>query len=162
MNISSIGESFIELLVEQKIVQSLPDLYTLTTPETLFLLKRFPGIAHKKIEVLIEELNKSKSNEARRFINALGIPGIGIKLAKEIEKNLLALEKSQSSGRESLSISKIFQIISSQEFLGSIYGIGETIIQEINKWINNPKHKKLIQQFEHYNIQAQISDKYTQ
>ena len=52
------------------------------------MLKRFPGIATKKIDTLIDELEKSKSNELRRFLNALGIPGIGIKLAKEIENAL--------------------------------------------------------------------------
>ena len=88
MNIASIGESLIDMLVDQHLIASLSDLYTLTQPDKIFLLKRFPGIATKKIDTLIEELEKSKQNEFRRFLNALGIPGIGIKLAKEIEKAL--------------------------------------------------------------------------
>jgi DNA ligase (NAD+) len=91
MNIASIGDAVIDMLVEQKILQSLSDLYTLTQPEKIFLLKRLPGIASKKTDILIDELEKSKSNEFRRFLTALGIAGVGIKIAKEIEKGLYRL-----------------------------------------------------------------------
>lgn len=88
MNINSIGEAIIDLLVDQQFVTSLSDIYTLTQSEKTFLLKRLPGIGEKKIDTFVAEIESSKTNPLRRLLNALGINGIGIKLAKEIEKQL--------------------------------------------------------------------------
>lgn len=88
MNIASVGEAMIDMLVDQNILTSLSDIYTLDNTEQIFLLKRLPGIADKKVESFIDEIKKSKSNPLWRFLNGLGISGIGIKLAKEIEKAL--------------------------------------------------------------------------
>ena len=155
MNIASIGESLIDMLVDQHLITSLSDLYTLTKPDKIFLLKRFPGIATKKIDTLIEELEKSKINEFRRFLNALGIPGIGIKLAKEIEKALsahLASSWGEPSGLEGSHINKLFQTISSPDFLASIYGIGDTLTEELDHRVHTTNNITLLTQFEHYRI----------
>ncbi len=71
MNISSIGEAIIDMLVDQQILNSLSDIYTLTSPEKIFVLKRLPGIAEKKIDTFIDEINKSKNNPFRRLLNGL-------------------------------------------------------------------------------------------
>jgi DNA ligase (NAD+) len=155
MNIASIGESLIDMFVDQHLITSLSDLYTLTQPDKIFLLKRFPGIATKKIDTLIEELEKSKQNEFRRFLNALGIPGIGIKLAKEIEKALsthVASSWVKRSEIEGSHITKLFQTISSPDFLASIYGIGETLTEELDQRSNNPINIQLLKQFEQYGV----------
>ena len=155
MNIASIGESLIDMLVDQHLIASLSDLYTLTQPDKIFLLKRFPGIATKKIDTLIEELEKSKQNEFRRFLNALGIPGIGIKLAKEIEKALslhLASSWVQRSEIERSQMNSIFQTISSPDFLTSIYGIGDTLTEELDHRVQSTNNITLLTQFEHHGI----------
>lgn len=71
MNISSIGEAIIELLVDQHILTSLSDIYTLSQSEKIFVLKRLPGIADKKIDTFVDEINKSKTNPFRRLLNGL-------------------------------------------------------------------------------------------
>jgi len=154
MNIASIGESLIDMLVDQHLIASLSDLYTLTQPDKIFLLKRFPGIATKKIDTLIEELEKSKINEFRRFLNALGIPGIGIKLAKEIEKALLINPPSKGGygNAEGGNLSTLFQTISSPDFLTSIYGIGDTLTEELDHRVQSTNNITLLTQFEHHGI----------
>ena len=149
MNIASIGESLIDMLVDQHLVSSLSDLYTLSQPEKIFVLKRFPGIAIKKIDTLIEELEKSKINEFRRFLNALGIPGIGIKIAKEIEKELA---KDESLRGTKQSITHKIEKITNSDFLSSIYGIGDKLIQELQNRHQNTNNQNLLKQFEKYGI----------
>ena len=146
MNIASLGDATLDLLVDQQIIQSLSDIYTLTQPETIFLLKRFPGIGHKKVDIFIDEIITSKTNPLWRFINALGISGIGIKLAKEIEKHLNYRPVSAHT------LEQIFTIISNPKFLESIYGVGEKLIQEIHEWYNDPESQTLLSAFSKYGI----------
>lgn len=141
MNIASLGDATLELLVDQHILRSLSDIYSLTKPEVIFLLKRFPGIGEKKIDTFIEEINGSKSNPLWRFLNGLGISGIGIKLAKEIEKHLWYRPI------EAYTIEQMFAIIVNPEFLHSIYGVGEKLIQELQTWNESLSNKILLESF---------------
>ena len=152
MNIASLGDSTLELLVDQRILQSLDDLYTLTQPETIFLLKRFPGIGDKKIETFVDELDNSKNNPLWRFLNGLGISGIGIKLAKEIEKHLWYRPI------QAKNVEQVFTIITNPEFLSSIYGVGEKLIQELHEWKTNSKNELLLEQFSSYGILPTMSN----
>jgi NAD-dependent DNA ligase len=49
-------------------------------------------------------------------------------------------------------ITKLFQTISSPEFLASIYGIGETLTQELDQRSHTTSNIKLLKQFEHHGI----------
>ena len=71
MNIDGIGQSILQILIEQDIVHNIADLYKLTDLETQQLLKRLPGFGDKKITHMANEIQKSKSIELRRLINAL-------------------------------------------------------------------------------------------
>lgn len=151
MNIASLGDATLELLVDHKILQSLDDLYTLTQSETTFLLKRFPGIGDKKIDTFNEEIEGSKKNPLWRFLNGLGIPGIGIKLAKEIEKYLWYRPE------QAKTLEQIFTIITNPDFLRSIYGVGEKLIQELQEWKTNSKNELLLEQFSSYGVLPSMS-----
>lgn len=150
MNIASIGDATLEILINQKIIQSLSDLYTLTNPETLFILKRFPGIWEKKVDTFIEEIEASKYNSFWRFLNALWINGIGIKLAKEIEKYLWYRPTPLRT------IEQFFAVITTREFLTSIYGVGEKLIIEIQERYSHKKNKDLLNNFAQYGIIPQL------
>ena len=152
MNIASIGESTLDLLVDQSLLHSLSDIYTLTQPETIFLLKRFPGIGTKKVDTFIDEIIASKSNPLWRFINALGISGIGIKLAKEIEKHL------HYRPNPTHTIDQMFEAITTTEFLESIYGVGEKLIIELQEWYINPINKTLLSNFDRYGINPTLQN----
>lgn len=150
MNIASIGDATLELLVDQKILRSLSDIYTLTQPETIFLLKRFPGIGTKKVDTFVDELIASKTNALWRFINALGISGIGIKLAKEIEKHL------SYRPNPAHNLEQIFEIITNIEFLDTIYGVGEKLIFEIENRYAEDSNQELLQAFSLYGISLSL------
>lgn len=150
MNISSIGEAIIDMLVDQQILNSLSDIYTLTSPEKIFVLKRLPGIAEKKIDTFIDEINKSKTNPFRRLLNGLWISGIGIKLAKEISSQL------EKCGRNDIkNLEEAFSIITNQEFISSIFGIGDKLIEELNNRYTDPDNKKLLKEFQKHGLKFQ-------
>ena len=153
MNISSIGESIIDMLVDQKILHNISDIYTLTSPEKIFLLKRLPGIGEKKIDTFIDEINKSKTILFRRLLNWLGISGIGIKLAKEISSTL---EKCWRSKLKNLD--EIFEIITKEEFLSSVFGIGEKIIEELQKRYENKYNKDILRKLWKHGVQIYFSN----
>ena len=148
MNIASIGESIIDMLVDQDILHSLSDIYTLTQPEKIFLLKRLPGIADKKIESFIDEIKKSKSNPFWRFLNGIGISGIGIKLAKEIEKALAH----RPTDKDITSLDQLFIILPDEQFLWSIFGIGDKLIQEIKERSSESSNISLLQEFKKHGL----------
>lgn len=88
MDIEGVGQSIIELLVQQKILTDITDIYKLTHIETQVLVKSLPGCGTKKIENIVAALEKSKKNELRRIINAIGIPHIGKKMAQSIQNEI--------------------------------------------------------------------------
>jgi DNA ligase (NAD+) len=73
MNIDGLGEAIVELLLENKLIQNVADLYKLTHEQLLTL----PSFKEKSASNLIRAINNSKQNEPDKLIYALGIRGIG-------------------------------------------------------------------------------------
>lgn len=76
MDIGGIGENIVEMLVQQKMLNSVADLYLLTSIENQVLLRKFPSFAEKKISELVHQLEQSKQQPLWRVLNALGIPNV--------------------------------------------------------------------------------------
>ena len=53
MNIDGVGESIIDVLVDQKIVNTLPDVYKVLDNEVQQQLKRLPGFGDKKVTHMV-------------------------------------------------------------------------------------------------------------
>ena len=81
MNIDGLGDKIVELLYEKNILKGIEDLYKLKLSDLLEL----EGFKEKKSKNLIDAIEKSKTVQLHKFINALGIEHIGevaaIKLA---------------------------------------------------------------------------------
>jgi len=81
MNIDGLGDKIVELLYEKNILKGIEDLYKLRLNDLL----EIEGFKEKKSKNLIDSIEKSKTAQLHKFINALGIEHIGevaaIKLA---------------------------------------------------------------------------------
>ncbi|MCK9466946.1 MAG: NAD-dependent DNA ligase LigA [Candidatus Absconditabacterales bacterium] len=143
MDIEGIGDSIVDILVENNVIKNVADLYKLLDFETERIVRRFPGFADKKISEIKKQLEESKNKEFWRLLNALGIPGIGKKTAKDLSSALNDLFKGK---QENINLNLISKYITDPEFLSSIYGIGEKIIQGIINYWN--KNKSLLEQLE--------------
>ncbi len=80
MNIDGLGNKIIELLVKEKKIYDILDLYSLKYED----LEDLEGFKEKKINKLLNAIEKTKGTKLHRVINALGIEHIGEVASKQI------------------------------------------------------------------------------
>jgi DNA ligase (NAD+) len=78
-----VSEKTIRLLFDKKIIQSLGHLYNLGTEE----LQNLPGFGEKKINNLLEQINRTRGMSTFEFLSKLGIPLVGKKALKKLGVN---------------------------------------------------------------------------
>lgn len=144
MDISGIGEAMIEVLVKQKMLNSVADIYHLTSLQNQILLRKFPSFGEKKITELVNQIELSKKQPLRRLLNALWIPHIWKKTAQDVAEYLALHE-----------VASLDQMISafSNDGLADVEGIGEKSLQAIQLFMTNPETLKLLRTLEQEGVQ---------
>jgi len=89
MDIEGLGDKTIEQLVDEKLIASPADLYTLEYEQIVDL----EGFAELSTRNLLEAIADSKKPSLARFIYALGIPDVGEETAKVLARTLGSLER---------------------------------------------------------------------
>lgn len=112
MDIDGMGQSACKLLVEQGLVASPADLYTLEIQQ----LQELEGFAKKKAENIVTAIEKSKANDLALLLFGLGIPGIGEKAAKLLSARFGSMDTIR---------------VATQEQLSSIDGFGDIMAQSL-------------------------------
>ncbi|MFA6255624.1 MAG: NAD-dependent DNA ligase LigA [Candidatus Absconditabacterales bacterium] len=135
MDINGIGESIVDLLVENKIIENVADIYKLTDHTIQIQLRKFPGFGDKKVAEIAKGVEESKHKALRRLLNGLGIPHVGKKMAQD-----LASQMNNEQG--------IMNNLTNAEWLGSIYGIGEKTVENITKFFHDKHNLKILGQLE--------------
>lgn len=98
MDIEGLGAAVLEQLVNNKLISSPADLYSLDRNELLQLER----MGEKSVDNLLSSIEKSKNNELYRLIYALGIRHIGIKAAKLLTEKFNSVEKIYKSSVEDI------------------------------------------------------------
>ncbi|MCU7811490.1 MAG: NAD-dependent DNA ligase LigA [Candidatus Thiodiazotropha sp. (ex Notomyrtea botanica)] len=98
MDIEGLGDKLVEQLVEQHLVDSPADLFTLSL-EQLSGLER---MAEKSAQNLLDALDKSKQTTLSRFLYALGIREVGEATARSLASQFGTLEAIQKADEEQL------------------------------------------------------------
>ncbi|MBT3548464.1 MAG: NAD-dependent DNA ligase LigA [Gammaproteobacteria bacterium] len=125
MNISGLGESLIETLVNKKIIKNYSDLYTLSI-SSLITLNRMGA---KSSENVIESINKSKDISFDRFLYALGIREVGITTARILANNFSDIDMLMNHNKIQLE---------------EIKDIGPVVGDNIYNFFKLPRNKKNI------------------
>lgn len=99
MDIDGLGPAILEQLLQQEMIASPADLYTLKAAE-LAKLERF---GKKSAENLVASVERSKSNDLYRLVYALGIPHIGAKAAQVLCGTFSTMEALQEATEEEIS-----------------------------------------------------------
>ncbi|KIH81922.1 NAD-dependent DNA ligase LigA [Pseudomonas batumici] len=89
MDIEGLGDKTIEQLVDEKLIASPADLYTLAYEQIVDL----EGFAELSTRNLLEAIADSRKPSLARFIYALGIPDVGEETAKVLARSLGSLER---------------------------------------------------------------------
>lgn len=138
MDILGIGESIVDLLVDNKIIENIADVYKLTESPIQVQLLKFPWIADKKVAEIAKGVEESKHKAFRRLLNGLGVPHVGKKMAQDIV--------------EQLNENDFIQQLTNAEFMRSIYGIGEKTVESTTKFFHDKHNLYLLQQLRDYGV----------
>lgn len=127
LDIEGLGEAIVNQLMNEKLIRTYADLYSLKK-EQLLPLER---MADKSAQNLIDAIEKSKEKPLENLIYALGIRFAGRTVAKDLAKNLGSLDALMSASEESLS---------------DIDSIGPKIAESVVAFFNQPVNQQVIQQ----------------
>jgi DNA ligase (NAD+) len=125
MDIEGLGDKIVEQLVEQDLVKSPADLYTLT-PEQLTELER---MGEKSAENLVEAIKKSRDTTLPRFLFALGIRDVG-------EATALAL------ARHFGNLGKLLEATADE--IQQVQDVGPVVAEHVAAFIASADHRKVI------------------
>ncbi|MDH0745414.1 NAD-dependent DNA ligase LigA [Pseudomonas sp. GD03842] len=141
MDIEGLGDKTIEQLVDEKLIGSPADLYTLEY-EQIIELEGFADVSTRKLLKAIED---SRQPTLARFIYALGIPDVGEETAKVLARSLGSLERVQAALPEVLTylpdiglevaheIHSFFEDEHNQNVIGALLGKCGIALQDIGE-----------------------------
>lgn len=124
-NIDGLGPKIIDVLLEESLISSFDDIFTLKKGDLLSL----PRFAEKSVDNLLSSIEKSRKISLARFIASLSIPQVGEETAYDLSERFGSIEKIQ---------------IAKYEEIESIYGIGPIVAKSVYTWFKDGENKKLI------------------
>ncbi|KAA3617424.1 MAG: NAD-dependent DNA ligase LigA [Calditrichaeota bacterium] len=140
MDISGLGISLVELLVEEELIHNSADLYTLKK-EDIATLER---MGDKSAENLISGLEESKKQSLGRLVFAIGIPFIGITAAKILASEFGSLKAI---------------VDADEEKFAEIDGIGEKMAESISLFFKDEMNIDIVNRLEEYGLTVEETRK---
>jgi len=136
MDIEGLGEKSVEQLVDEGLVSSPADLYTLTFEQVVAL----EGFAELSSNNLLSAIEQSKRPALARFIFALGIPDVGEETAKVLARSLGSLQR----------VSEALPAV-----LTYLPDVGMEVAHEIHSFFEDPHNRTVIAQLLERGLQLQ-------
>ncbi len=133
MNIDGLGPAIVDTLIENNLIHSVADLYTLNANDLLML----DNFKDKSVSNLLTSIEKSKSNSLDRLIFGLGIRNIGSASAKLLCDRFGDLESI---------------INATAEEIAEIDGFGEIMAQSVAKAFKEPHRLEIIERLKSYGV----------
>lgn len=100
MDIDGLGDKLIEQLVEQKLIKTPVDIFTLVEKrEALLAMER---MGEKSVDNLLTAIETSKNTQFNRFVYALGIREVGEATAKALTNYFVLLDALMEADQETL------------------------------------------------------------
>ncbi len=90
MDIEGMGEKVVEQFYNEKFINSVSDIYTLSKHREEII--EIEGWSHKSIDNLLNAIEKSKSNSLEKLLFGLGIKEVGAKTARTLARRFSHLE----------------------------------------------------------------------
>lgn len=130
MNIDGLSENTLEALREKYEIINFADLYKLTRQN----LEMLNGFKDKKITKMLNSIEKSKNVELSNFIYAIGIDGVGKKMAKELANKFKSYDNLKKATFDELINMPDIAEITATDILN--FFKDEDMIQDINELFN--------------------------
>jgi len=100
MDIEGMGPAMVNTLVEEGLVNSIPDIYTLKDRRAQ--LTGIKGLGQKSVDNLLEAIDRSRGNELWRLIFSLGIRQVGAAAAKDLANTFRSMDGLRNASFEEL------------------------------------------------------------
>ena len=139
MDIDGMGEKIVDQLVDEGLIRSVADIYSLKY-EDIVELERF---AEKSARNLIASIKKSVKRPLSSLIYALGIPNIGEYLARVLAEHFGSLDA-------------LFE--ADMETLVSIDDIGEIVAESVISFAQNEDNRNMIEKLKAYGIDPRMDE----
>lgn len=133
MNIDGLGEAVVKQLVENRLISTVADLYSLQQQD----LEMLPGFAKVSASKLIANIENSKTNSPDRLLFALGIKGIGQKNAQLLMTHFGSIEKLSETSPEEIS---------------AVENFGDILANNIFTALHEPHMTELIERLKSYGV----------
>ncbi len=129
MDIETLGEALVELLVDHNFINNPDDIYNFSI-EQIEHLKNYEGLGDKSVEKLLLKIEESKSNPPWRLLFGLGIRHVGAKSSKTLLKHFHNIPT---------------LALASKEDLVEIRDIGPVVADSIYEYFRNEKNIAILE-----------------
>jgi DNA ligase (NAD+) len=136
MNIEGLGDKLVDQLVTAGLLTDVASIYDLEAPD-LVELERW---GEKSAANLIEEIQKSKGNDASRLLFGLGIRHVGEKAAKTLIGHFGSLDALAAA---------------SEEELQAVEEVGPNTAAALRAWFSHPRHLELLEKLRRHGVRLE-------
>lgn len=98
LDIEGLGDESAKLFVHEGLVHRLPDLFDLDAAA----LMRLEGFAEKSAENLLAAIRAASNTELRRFLYGLGIPEVGVTVARSLAQHFKSMDAIMNASEDAL------------------------------------------------------------
>jgi DNA ligase (NAD+) len=124
-DIEYLGPKNLDLLIENNLINTPPDIFTLEKGDLLAL----PRFAEKSVDNLLDSIEKARAVTLSRLITALSIDGVGEETAILISNKFGSIDKIKKAKIEELE---------------SINGVGDVVAKSIYDWMHDDTHLSML------------------
>lgn len=139
MDIEGLGDALLNKLVEQNMIKTAADIYSLDFGK----IAEMDKMGKKSAENLKKAIEKSKENDLSKLVFALGIRHVGAKAAKLLSDNFRDIDSIMNSSAEDIS---------------KIDGFGLVMAQSVVDFMSMPQSQKLIADLKAADVNMKAED----
>ena len=141
MDIEGLGESLIDLFVDQGFLKTYSDIYKLKSlKDKLVVMERF---GEKSVSNLLNAIEHSKDKPFDKVLFALGIRYVGSGAARKLAAHFKSLEALMSAKEEEIT---------------EVHEIGESISKSVVKFFSDAHNKKVIDELKKAGLKFSFTD----
>lgn len=136
LDIAGVGPSLLDVLIDEGLVQTLPDLFALRSEQLIGL----PLIAEKKADNVVAAIQARKRVPLHRFIIALGIRHVGAETARDFAAHFGTLERLAHA---------------SQAALVAVPNVGSVVAESVAAFFADPAAHTLLRDLARHGIRVE-------
>jgi len=124
-DIDRVGEKVTAQLLDEGLINTFDDIFTLTEGDLLLL----PGFAEKSAKQSVEAINAARDVSLQRLLVGLSIPHVGEEVARIVAEHFVTLDNIRGASEDGIKIAE---------------GVGDTVARSIAEWFSDEENKKML------------------